>query len=136
MEQDKISTKPTGKEQRAARNTVHHRLSNECQSEYEQFWQNYEDYIKDHKITLTTLSAKSGININTLRHWRNARNEPRFGSIFEVCEALGVTLPELSNYHKTKIDTTTQQKISNIEKGIAQLIRASQRHEKALKKKV
>jgi DNA-binding Xre family transcriptional regulator len=111
---------------RAAKGTIHKRLSESVQVEYEQIINNIEKIRVDKKISKRKLDELSGVNSNHFGHYINFRNEPKFGAILMLCNALGMTLSEVINYHLPEVDQSDKDKIDEILNGVTKLLSLSQ----------
>jgi transcriptional regulator with XRE-family HTH domain len=77
-------------------------------------------------MTKKKLAELSGVNSNHYGHYLNLRNEPKFGQILLLCEALGVTLSEVINYHLPEVDQSDKDKIDEILNVVTKLLSLSQ----------
>lgn len=114
------------KPQRKKRGTIQERLTEKCQSQYLQIINNIEKIRIDKGMSKRDLSEAAGINENHYGHYINFRNEPKFGNILLLCEALKMTISEVEQYHLPEITDTTKQKIDDIHHTVIQLLRLSQ----------
>jgi len=87
---------------------------------------NIEKIRLDKRMTKKKLAELSGVNSNHYGHYLNLRNEPKFGQILLLCEALGVTLSEAIKYHVPEVDQTDKEKIEEILNGVTKLLSLSQ----------
>lgn len=120
--------KPTKKKQkRAERGTIHDKYEGRVRTAYEQIINNLERYRLENNISKISMAQKSGLDSNQIRHYLNFRNEPSFGKLLQVVDAMDTDLLTILTYHQPEIDDRTKHKIDDTHRIVSLLLRLSQK---------